>query len=50
MIHHPNMCDRRKNKGTDTPAVKGKATALTKVLQAIQEEANDVSSDEESDE
>ena len=50
VIHHPNKCDRRENKGADTASIKGKAMSLTKVLQAIQEEANDVSSDEESDE
>ena len=49
VIHHPSKCNRREIKGTDTPSVKGKAMSLTKVLQAIQEEANDVSSDEESD-
>ena len=50
VIHHPSKCDRREAKGKDTPAAKGKVMSLTKVLQAIQEEANDVSSDEESDE
>ena len=51
VIHHPNKCDdRRENKGSETPAVKGKVMSLTKILQAIQEEANGVSSDEESDE
>ena len=47
VIHHPNKCDLRENKGADTPSVKEKAMALTKVLQAIQEEANNVSSDKE---
>ena len=44
VIHHPNACDRRDEKKGET---KEKAMSLTKVLQAIQEEANDASSDEE---
>ena len=44
VIHHPSACDRRDEKKGET---KEKAMSLTKVLQAIQEEANDASSDEE---
>ena len=45
VIHHPSVCDRRNEKKAGEP--KEKAMSLTKVLQAIQEEANNVSSDED---
>ena len=44
VIHHSSACDRRDERKGET---KEKAMPLTKVLQAIQEEANDASSDEE---
>jgi hypothetical protein len=44
VIHHPSACDRRDDKKGEP---KEKAMSLTKVLQAIQEEANDVLSDED---
>ena len=50
VIHHPSKCDRREVRDKEKPIEKGKAMSLTKVLQAIQEEAGAVSSDEESDE
>jgi hypothetical protein len=50
VIHHPSKCDRREVKNKDKAPAKEKIMTLTKVLQAIQEEADDVSSDEEGDE
>ena len=45
VIHDPNKCDRRDNQKEKKPT--DKVMSLTKVLQAIQEEAGDTSSDED---
>jgi hypothetical protein len=45
VIHHPNKCDRREEKSSTS--AKDKPMSLTKVLQAIQDEADDEASDEE---
>ena len=46
VIHHPNKCDRREEK-KDVPAKAKASMSLTKVLQAIQEDADGSSSDED---
>ena len=48
MIHLPSKCDRRDTKKKDKSAT-DKVISLRKVLQAIQEESGDVSSDKDED-
>jgi hypothetical protein len=50
VIHHPSKCDRQEVRNKEKPINNAKTMLLTKVLQAIQEEAGAVSSDEENDE
>jgi hypothetical protein len=51
VIHHPNKCDRREEKkDKEDRTGKEKAMSLAKVLQAIQDEAQEGSSSEEEDE
>ena len=51
VIHHPNKCDRcEEKKDKEDRTVKEKAMSLAKVLQAIQDEAQEGSSSEEEDE